>query len=131
MGIPVDPVKALKNSNFLVRLILSTTDFPTLVMVSLLTDLTDFRDISNDSSAFWVSCAMLKNISWADRTSGFCCCDDDTPVDKGGDKGSALELANILDGGEEQRGVAMGVGGLGPLPIPYCDTGESTAVAVP
>ena len=44
-----------------------------------------------------------------------------------------MELANILDGGEEQRGVAMGVGGLGPLPIiPYCvdDTGgESTAVA--
>ena len=52
LGIPVDPVKALKNSNFLVRLILSTTDLPTFVMVSLLTDLTDFRDISNDSVAF-------------------------------------------------------------------------------
>ena len=73
---------------------------------------------------------MLKNISWADRTSAFCCSDDDTSAAKGGDKGSALE-PNILDGGEEQRGVAMGVGGLGPLPIPYCDTGESTAVAVP
>lgn len=130
MGTPVDPVRALKNSNFLVRLILSTTDLPTFVMVSLLTDLTDFRDISYDPLAFWVSCSMLKNISWADRTSAFCCCDDDTPADKGGDKGSVLE-PNILDGGEEQRGVAMGVGGLGPLPIPYCDTGESTAVAVP
>ena len=57
---------------------------------------------------------MLKNISWADRTSAFCCCDDDTPEDKVGDKGLALELANILDGGEEQGGARGHFGDLHP-----------------
>ena len=99
---------------------LSTTDLPTLVMVSRLTDLNDvctFRDMSNESFlACWVSCAILKKISWAVMSSGVECWTGGWTAE---DVMSAFGLI-MLDGGEEQRGVAIGVGGLGPLCPPEC-----------
>ena len=111
-----DPVSALRNSNFFqsVVLILPTTDLPTLVKVSRLTDLMQvgtFRDeMSNDSLACCVNCSMLKNISCAVRSSCVGC----WAVGTVGNSGSILEL-NILDRGEEHLGVTVGVGGLGTL----------------
>ena len=121
-----DPVSALRNSNFFqsVVLILPTTDLPTLVKVSRFTDLIQvcptFRDMSKDSLACCVNCSMLKNISWAVRSSCVGCWTDDgggAVADAGGTEGisgSTLEL-NMLDNGDEHLGVTVGVGGLGTL----------------